>query len=176
LTIVEFSDYHCPFCESFFRESFARLEAEYIATGRVRYVFRDFPIFSLHPGAGAAASAARCAGEQDRFWEMHDLLFRNQRATRRDSLAAHARTLGLDSARFEQCLASGRYLPAIRKGLRDGSAAGVRGTPTFFLTVGEPGDTRVRVLKVVYGAQPYQQFKRYLDDVLHSFETVSSSP
>jgi protein-disulfide isomerase len=157
------------------REAMPRLETEYIATGRVRYVFRDFPILSLHPSAMAAATAAHCAGEQGRFWEMHDALFTNQRLARRDSLAAEASSLGLDSVRFAQCLGSGRYMARVRRGLRDGSAAGVRGTPTFFLAVAEPGEPKLRVLKVLYGSRPYEAFKRSLDRVLETFEAARSA-
>ena len=82
ITLIEFSDYQCPFCQRFFQTTFPVLKTEYIDAGKLRYVFRDFPLDSIHPQARKAAEAGHCAGDQGKYWEMHDLLFQNQRALR----------------------------------------------------------------------------------------------
>ena len=166
VTIVEFADFHCPACAHFVRETLPRLDAEYISTGLVRYVLIDFPIASLHPRAMKAALAAHCAGEQGRFWEMHDVLFANQGGAGRDSLAAHARAIGIDADALVACVKSKRYAAMVREGLNVGRRAGVRGTPTFFITVGEPGKAGLRAVRMIYGSEPYDTFKRALDEVL----------
>jgi len=93
VTMIEFSDYQCPFCRRFFETTLPTLKAEYVETGKVRYVFRDFPLDQIHPHARKAAEAAHCAGDQGKYWEMHDLLFQNPQALRVESLKTHARSL-----------------------------------------------------------------------------------
>src|SRR5262245_9620297 len=131
VTLVEFSDYQCPFCQQFFVTTFPGLKKDYIDTGKVRYVFRDYPLDQIHPQARKAAEAAHCAGDQGKYWEMHDLLFKNQRALTGPQLAEHARTVGLEPNAFGGCLSSGKYADRVSKGLEDGLAAGVQGTPSF---------------------------------------------
>lgn len=168
LTLVEFSDYQCPFCARHIREALPAIEREYIQTGKLRYVFRDFPIEAIHREAFKAAEAANCAGEQDKYWEMHDRLFANQRALGLKDLGDHARALGLDMATFHRCLSSGKQATEIRKDIADGLRAGVRGTPTFFLGLTEPNDSKVKALRVIRGAQPYTRFKEAIDSLLPS--------
>ena len=164
VTIVEFSDYQCPFCQRFFATTFPALKKEYVGTGKVRYVFRDFPLDRIHAHARKAAEAAHCAGEHDRYWEMHDLLFRNQRALATPQLASHARTVGVDGAQLEDCLSSGRQAARVERGLIDGAAIGVRGTPTFVVGKTKAGDlvegTPIR------GAQPLETFRRIIEQTL----------
>src|SRR5262249_17984609 len=109
VTLVEFSDYQCPYCRMFFSDTFPTLRREYIDTGKVRYVFRDYPLAQMHPQARKAAEAAHCAGEQGKYWEMHDLLFQNQQALALPQLSEYARNLGLDGASFDACLQSEKY-------------------------------------------------------------------
>jgi protein-disulfide isomerase len=108
VTIVEFSDYQCPFCARYSNETFPQIEREYIETGRVRYVFRDFPIEAAHPLAFKAHEAVHCAAEQGKRREMHKKVFANQRAMRVNDFTAHAAAVGLDKARFEKCLVEAR--------------------------------------------------------------------
>jgi protein-disulfide isomerase len=143
-----------------------RLQREYIDTGKIRYVARDFPLESIHPQAFEAAEAAHCAGDQKAFWEMHGRLFANQRALAPSDLSAHAQALGLDQRAFEACLASGKYEPRVRQDLADGQKAGVTGTPSFFLGVIQPDGSRVNVVRVLKGAQPYAAFKEAIDTLL----------
>src|SRR3989475_12275816 len=99
VTLVEFSDYQCPFCQRFFATTLSAIKKQYVDTGKVRYVFRDFPLDQLHPQARKAAEAAHCARELGKYWEMHDVLFQNQKALALSQLAEHARTVGVDGAK-----------------------------------------------------------------------------
>jgi protein-disulfide isomerase len=162
LTVIEFMDYQCPVCAWHVREALPQIEKEYIATGKVRYVLRDYP---LHPLAFKAAEAARCAGDQQKYWEMHERLLAHQNALRLDDLSGHARALGLDMPNFQQCLDTGKHAEAIRKDMADGQKAGVKGTPTFFIGITEPNDTQVKVLRTIPGAQLYTGFKFDLESL-----------
>ncbi|HXG03478.1 MAG TPA: thioredoxin domain-containing protein, partial [Candidatus Binatia bacterium] len=107
------------------------MEREYVARGRVRYVVRDFPLESIHPHALGAAQAARCAGEQGRFWPMHERLFAHPRALDLESLAGHAAAAGLDVAAFRRCLDGGRHLDDIRRDVEEARRLGIHSTPSF---------------------------------------------
>lgn len=164
VTIVEFSDYECPFCRQFVTATLPALKSSYVESGKVRYVFRDFPLEQLHPHARKAAEAAHCAGEQGKYWEMHDLLFQNQQALATEQLNAYAGRLGLDGAAFAKCLDSGKYAAAIQKNLGEGAAAGVRGTPSFVIGRTRP-DGSVEGL-LVSGARPLGEFRQEIDRLL----------
>ena len=166
VTIVEFSDYQCPFCARYSNETFPQIEREYIETGRVRYVFRDFPIEAAHPQAFKAHEAVHCAAEQGKRREMHKKVFANQRAMSVNDLSAHAAALGIDKARFEKCLADGKQSAKVRSGVTGGEHAGVRGTPTFFVGLTEPNSPNLRAVRRIIGAQPYGAFKAAIDDLL----------
>jgi protein-disulfide isomerase len=163
VTLVEFSDYQCPFCQRFFATTFPALKRDYIDTGKLRYVFRDFPL-DMHAQARKAAEAAHCAGEHGKYWEMHDALFQHQAAMALPQLAQHARAVGLDSAEFDACLGSGRYAARVDRGLADGTAAGVQGTPGFVVGRTQSGDT-IEGLPI-RGAQPLETFRRIIEQVL----------
>ena len=130
VTIVEFSDFQCPFCEKTYLVV-KQLLSKY--DGRVKLAYRDFPLRQIHSQAQAGAEAARCAGEQDKFWEYHDLLFENQSKLDSASLAGHAVSLGLNPEQFNTCLSSGKYKAAIEQDLQEGVQAGITGTPGFFI-------------------------------------------
>lgn len=147
VTIVEFSDFQCPFCASFYNASLSQIRTNYIDTGKVKLVYRHFPL-SFHPEAQKAAEAAECAEEQGKFWEMHDKLFENSSSLSVANEKQWAKDLGLDSAKFNTCLDSGKTASAVQKDAADGAAAGVSGTPTFFING-----------KEIVGAQPYAVFK-----------------
>lgn len=168
VTIVEFSDYQCPYCGQFFRETLPPLVAEYVKSGRVRFVYRDFPISSLHPRAFKAAEAALCAGDQQRYWEYHDALFQNQLSLEETELVQRALTLKLDTTVFNRCLNSGQYSNAIKRSLVEGERAGVDGTPLFFIGKMDPGTTNVRIVRVIQGAKPYAEFKEAIEELLSS--------
>jgi protein-disulfide isomerase len=164
VTLIEFSDYQCPFCQRFFSTTLSAIKKQYVDTGKVRYVFRDFPLDQIHPQAHKAAEAAHCAGEQGKYWEMHDLLFQNQKALAPPQLAEHARTVGVDGAKFDECLSSGRHAARVDRGRADGAAVGVQATPTFVVGKTKPGD--VVEGTPIRGAQPLETFRRFIDQKL----------
>lgn len=168
VTLVEFLDYECPFCARHVRETLPQLEADYIKTGKVKYVIREFPIESIHKQAFKAAEAARCAGEQEKYWDMHDQIYANQRAVGLKDLSDHAQALGLDLPKFQQCLDSGTYAAKVRRDIGDAQKAGVTGTPTFFLGLTESSGSEVKTVRKIVGAQTYGVFKEAIDSLLSS--------
>ena len=162
VTIIEFGDYQCPSCRMFWREVEPRLKREYIDTGKVKLVFRDFPIVENHPEAIVASVAAQCAADQGKYWQYHDKLFREQDNRGQDvirfkvaDLKKWGADLRLDVAAFNQCLDSGRYKDEVAKDYADGEGIGIRGTPTFFING-----------RFIGGAQPYPVFKKVIDEEL----------
>jgi protein-disulfide isomerase len=164
VTLVEFSDYQCPFCGRFFKNTFAELKTEYIDTGKLRYVFRDFPLDKIHPQARKAAEAAHCAGEQGKYWEMHDTLFNNQHTFKVENLKGFARDLGLEADAFNACLDEGKYTDAVAQHHAAGSAAGVTGTPGFF--VGKTSSDGTFEATFIKGRQPITTFRQTIDRIL----------
>ena len=164
LTLVEFTDYQCPFCSRHFRETYPQIQKDYDATGKLRYVVLDLPLESIHKNAFKAAVVANCAGEQGKYWEMHDRLFSNQPSL--DAWNAHAEAVGLDITRFEACLNGGKQDAEIRRDMAQAQIAGLTGTPGFLLAVAEPGPNKVKTLRTISGAQPYQAFKTQIDALL----------
>jgi protein-disulfide isomerase len=130
VVIVEFSDFECPYCGEMF-PVMDELERRY--GERVRFVYRNFPLFDIHPNAVPAALAAMCAHEQGKFWEMHDLLFANQTTLSEEMYKRYALDIGLDSIQFGTCYQSQKYLSVVQRDLQDGIAAGVSATPTIFV-------------------------------------------
>jgi protein-disulfide isomerase len=165
VAIVEYSDFQCPFCGTYARETYSLIEENYIKTGKVKYFFRDLPL-PMHPNAFPAAQAARCAGDQGKFWEMHDRLFANQNALSALDLFKHAQALALDTAQFNQCLMSGKYTNAIRRSVSEAEGYGINGTPAFMIGVIGPNGEQLTIKKVIVGAEPYESFKAALDELL----------
>jgi protein-disulfide isomerase len=166
VTLFDFSDYQCPFCRRHVQQTLPEIVKDYVRTGKVRYVFRDFPIASLHPKAHKLHEAAYCAGEQDKYWEMHARLFENPQGAELKDLVGHAQALALDVPRFEGCVASEKYVSKVRQGVTDGQSAGVNGTPTFFVGLTDVNDARVKPSQVIRGAQAYPVFKQILETLL----------
>jgi protein-disulfide isomerase len=154
VTIVEFTDFHCPFCKRVL-PTLSQISAKY--GDQVKLVYKDFPIDKLHPGARRGHEAARCAGEQGKFWPYHDKLFANAPKAGPDDLKAYAKEVGLDSAAFDTCVRNGKYQSAVQKDIDEGGAAGVTGTPAFFING-----------RLLSGAQPLESFARVIDDELAS--------
>lgn len=166
VTLVEFTDYQCPFCGRAFRQTYPPVVAEYVKTGKVRYVIHNYPLTQLHANAFRAAEAARCAQDQGKFWEMHDRLFGNQKALDEKGLEASAKALGLDTQQFQQCLTSGKYKKEIQDEVEAGKKLGVTGTPTFFIGSTGSNPNEVNATKKIGGAFPYTAFKKAIDDIL----------
>ena len=161
VVIVEYSDYQCPFCQRHFAQVWPELQ-QYIDDGTVLYVFKDFPLTSIHPQAPKAAEAARCAGDQEAYWAMHDMLFQNQQqwsgqATAVEIFKGFAGQLGLDQATFDQCLDSDKHAAAVEANLQQGAGFGVRGTPGFFVN-------RVPLP----GAYPIEAFQQLIQQALQN--------
>jgi len=162
LTIVEFTDYQCPYCRRFEAETFPRLKHEWIDSGKVRFIVRDLPL-AIHSSARFAAEAAHCAGAQGKFWPMHDaLLKKDQRLTEAQVLSL-AQGMGLDTIQLHQCIAGSRYEAAIQRHADEASEVGIQGTPGFILGRTRSGElTGVRL----QGAQPYASFDALLKQLL----------
>ena len=161
VTIVEFSDYQCPFCRTFWKNALSEIKREYIDTGKVKFVYRDFPL-SFHPAAIPAAQATQCAKDQDKFWEMHDKIFSEQEKQGQgtiqfgvNDIKKWASQISLDTIKFNQCFDSGKYKSEVEKDAADGSAYGVSGTPTTYIN-GKP----------IVGAQPFAVFKVAIEEEL----------
>lgn len=186
ITIEEFGDFQCPYCERFQRETEPLLKQYYIDTGKVRFVFRSFGNFvsdniARRRGTPAttesqdAAMAAYCAGDQDKFWDMQAHLFANVLGEDAGSfsdrrLKAIAKTTGLDRNEFNSCYDSGKYEDRIRQDFEDGQAAGVTGTPGFLVTYEVNGETKSRLID---GAQPFSAFQQELEAILNE---IGASP
>lgn len=162
LTMVEFTDLQCPFCRQFILTSFNDIKKNWIDTGKLRYISRDFPL-EFHAQAMPAARAARCAGEQGKFWEMRLELLRNANLLSTDYIAKTASELKLESKPFGSCIASSKYDAEIRAETAEGAELGVGGTPTFIM--GRTTATSVEGPMVV-GALPYAQFDAKLKELL----------
>jgi len=152
VTIVEFSDFQCPFCQRV-TPTLKQIKETY--GDRVRIIWKDFPLTQIHPQAFGAAQAGNCAREQGKFWEYHDQLFANQAALQPEGLKTHAATAGLDVAAFSACLDSAKFEPRVQQALEAGAQLGVSSTPTSFING-----------RMVSGAQPYEAFAAVIDEEL----------
>lgn len=133
VTIIEFSDFQCPFCKQFADNVYPTLKKDYIDTGKVKMVFMQFPLDQIHPNAHGAALASECAAEQGKFWEYHDELFKDQSKLEISDLKAHAKTVGLDTASFNECLDSQRYEALVQAEMQTAQSFGISGTPGFLI-------------------------------------------
>jgi len=154
VTIVEFTDYECPFCKRFHQTTFRSLSRDYIDTGKVRWFVLDLPL-PMHPNANRAAQAVHCAGEQDKFWEMRKVLFENAPLPNSEFLPEYGQELGLDQRAFDDCLASNRYLNQIVTDSKAAAENRITGTPTFI--IGKSGGDWVEGKRII-GAQSYAVF------------------
>jgi len=161
LTIVEFTDYQCPFCQRFHTTSFADLKKNYIDTGKVRFYSRDLPL-DFHPNAMRAAQAARCANEQGQFWKLRDVMGANPDKLDLDSLMADAADLKMDVNAFRACVESEKYKNAVQTDVLEAMKIGASGTPTFVIGKSTPDGVDG---ELVVGAQPYPMFDQKLKDL-----------
>jgi len=167
VTIIEFSDFQCPFCSRFYQQTLPLIEKNYIETGKVKLVYRDLPLASIHPNAIPSHIAAECADEQGKFWEYHDALFENQSQWNRLGLdelknvfKQYADDLELDAASYDACLDSSDIVDEINEDLSDARTLGATGTPTFFIGTEKDGFVKIT------GAQPYIVFQASIDELL----------
>jgi len=164
VTMIEFSDYQCPYCKRHVDQTVPGLVKDYVETGKVRYAFRDFPLAAIHPLAAKAAEAARCAGDQGKYWEMHDRLFANQKELQAEKLPAHAQAIGLDESKFRECLDQARYAAAVQKDVNEGTQLGISGTPTVIIGITDGEQAKNAV--IIRGAHAIATFKAEIDRLL----------
>jgi protein-disulfide isomerase len=149
VTLIVVSDFQCPFCQRH-ETTLTQILKDY--SNKIRIVWRNFPLTSIHPYAQKAAEAGECAGEQGKFWEMHDKMFENQSALDADNLKKYAKDLGLNASKFNTCLDSNKYADKVNKQAQEAQAAGISGTPGTFVNK-----------ELVKGAYPYDTFKQLID-------------
>jgi len=158
VTMIEFADFQCTFCQSFYNDSYKQIKAEYIDTGKVKFEFRHYPL-PFHANAQISAEAAECANRQDKFFPYHDILFQRGQADgtglTSPELKNYASELGLDRAKFDRCLDGGEATEVVKADYAAGTGAGVSGTPSMFING-----------KIIVGNQPFTVFKQALDAAL----------
>jgi protein-disulfide isomerase len=163
VTLVEFTDYQCPFCRRHANVTFARIVKDYVETGKVRYVVRQFPLKAIHPKAVKASEASLCAGDQGQYWEMHDRIFKKTKAFNQEEWVRHAEALGLNMSSFKDCLENGKNAFRVEQDLKEGTALGIRGTPGFFIGRTDPEDpNKFKAVEFLRGAYPFPQLNRSL--------------
>lgn len=169
ITMIEYSDYQCPYCARNYRDVLPTLTKDYIDTGKLKFVMREYPLPSLHKNAMAMSNAALCAGDQGKYWEMHNLLFENQKQGDDESLKGFASTLGLNTTTFNECLDSKKNDARVKADMASGAKLGMSGTPGFFIGLTDPKDPNNANLSVfIRGAQPIEQFQASIDGLLKS--------
>ena len=172
VTIVEFSDYQCPFCRIFWKNTFPQIKQQYIDTGKVRFVFRDYPQSKEHPQANMAAMAAQCASDQGKYWEYHDKLFAEQDTRgkdvirfKADDLKRWAAEIGIEEMAFNRCVDSGKHQKEVADDYSDGWKRGVDGTPAFFING-----------RRLVGAQPFAAFQKIIEEELAAGPPANRPP
>lgn len=150
ITIIEFSDFQCPYCQKWHNEVWNKLKVEYPT--EIRLVYRDFPLYSIHPDAASAANAAECSNEQNKYWEFHNLLLSGSEGFGEGAYQSYASSLKMDMASFQQCMDENRYESEVTADFEYASSIGIQSTPTFFVNG-----------VALIGAQPYEVFKEVID-------------
>lgn len=162
VTLVEFADYQCPFCKNFHTNAYAELKKNYIDTGKVRFVSRDLPL-EFHPFALKAAEAARCAGDQQKYWELRDALYSNSAPPNDDIIKKAVESLSLDGKAFQSCLDSDKYKADVQKDAIEAASLQISGTPTFVLA--RSAKDKLDGVRIV-GAQPFAAFQTAIEGLL----------
>ena len=178
LTLVEFSDFQCPFCSRFYEQTLPQVLENYVDSGKVKLVYKHLPL-SFHQYAQISAEASECAAEQEKFWELHDKIFENQGLLSEASLKQGAVDIGLDADEFNTCLDSGKYTEKVNADFAQATSVGAGGTPTFF--IGKSNGESIESVScpsgvsicgnadtgfMIIGAQPFTSFKQSIDSML----------
>jgi protein-disulfide isomerase len=158
-TLVEFTDYQCPFCRQFHTTVYAELKRNYIDTGKIRFYSRDLPIDALHPNATRAAEAARCAADQGQYWNLRDVMGANPDQLDLESLVADAGSLKMNTSSFRVCLQSQKYKEAVQTDVLEAMKIGAEATPTFVLGKSTPQGVEG---ELIVGSQPYSEFVKLI--------------
>lgn len=167
VTLVEISDYHCPFCRRHYQQTQPQINAEYVDKGTVRHVFIHYPIDQLHPDAFKSHEAASCAAEQGKFWELHGKLFESP-ARSEEQITALAFSAGLDANALKACMASGKYREPVRASVQKMQELGVSGTPMFLVGRTPSGSEPFKTLSTINGAQSFPAFQKAIDAALQA--------
>lgn len=177
VTLVEYSDYQCPFCSRHHRNTMPDLMKNYIDTGKVKFVMREFPLTSLHPRAVAGSLAALCAADQGKYWEMQEVLFSNQRQMDDEQIKSYAGTAGLDVDAFVSCMDQGKFNDQVQSDLAEGKSLGITGTPSFAIGLTDPKDSnKLKVTKLMRGAKSYDSFVTEIEALLKSANEGAEAP
>ena len=155
VAVIEYSDFECPFCGRLFSDAVLKIKENFVKSGDVKFVYRHFPLRSIHQQAQKAAEASECASEQGKFWEYHDVIFEQQASLSENNLKLWAKELGLNSNQFDSCLDSGKYSARVDIDYNEGLTLGVNGTPATFVNG-----------KLISGAVPYEEFERAIKEEL----------
>lgn len=167
ITLVEFTDYLCPFCKRHAKSTIPLLKTQFIDTGKLKYVLREYPIAKLHPKSYKLSMAALCAGDQGQYWTMHDAFFNAKSKPNPDNLGLLIKKLKLDKKKFNTCLSTKKFNKQIDKDLADGSRLGVSGTPAFIIGKTNPDNPDLfQSIQFIKGAQPYHRFKQAIEKLL----------
>src|SRR3989344_3221236 len=153
--VIEYSDFECPFCGRMFSETLPQLKENFVKSGKIKFIYRHFPLRSIHQRPQKAAEASECASEQGKFWEYHDMIFEKQSSMGMESFKSWAKELGLNSNQFNSCLDSGKYSARVDVDYNEGVALGINGTPATFVNG-----------KLISGAQPYEEFEKVIKEEL----------
>jgi protein-disulfide isomerase len=171
ITLVEFTDYQCPFCRKFYTNTLSEIKKQYIDTGKVRLVLRDLPL-GFHAKARPAAKATHCAREQGKYWEMHDALFEGGGKLNSEDFTRYAEKIGVEDFSFQECMASDRHKEAIDRDIADAGKASINGTPGFVL--GKTTENEIEGA-LISGAQSFASFKRQIDNLLAKLKIPSKA-
>src|SRR3989344_2154738 len=155
VTIIEYSDFECPFCGRMFAETLPKIKENFVKSGEAKFVYRHFPLRSIHKDAQKAAEASECASDQGKFWEYHDKVFEKQSSLGIENLKLWAKDLGLNSAQFDSCLDFGKYSTRVDIDYNEGLVLEINGTPATFVNG-----------KLISGAQPYEEFEKVIREEL----------
>jgi protein-disulfide isomerase len=175
VTLIEYSDFTCGFCLKFFKETWPKIQARYVETGKVRFLYKDYPRADQGPGVTAAV-AARCAGDQGAYWPMHDRLFAAHARLDQELFLQQAKTLGLDQAGFRRCLEDGHHVRAIFQDREEANSWGFRGTPGFVIMRTAQAPTAQDPAVAIPGAFPFESFAEEIDRLLGATGTGAKKP
>lgn len=175
ITLIEYSDFTCGYCVKFFQETWPRLQAKYIDTGKVRFIYRDYPRADQGVAVEAAV-AARCAGAQGRYWPMHDRLFSGAGRLDPASFKGYAKVIGLDQAAFAKCFDERQYLESIFQDRQEANRWGFHGTPGFILIRTIGGSTEKEPAIAIPGAFPFEEFAEEIDRMLATAPRSQAEP
>jgi len=167
VTLIEYSDFTCGYCLKFFRDTWPVLQAKYVETGKLRFVYRDYPRADRGVGVEAAV-AARCAGAQGRYWAMHDRLFGEGGRLDSGAFRSYAKAIGLDQVAFAQCFDERRYLESVFQDRQEANRWGFHGTPGFILMHTVGGATEKEPAVAIPGALPFEDFAEEIERLLRS--------